>query len=139
MTTEELSVILDGRIKGKELSIAEEKIVKDSDLVVLYATSYKTMEFRGSIHSSEDMYDGGFVYLDETGLRRNECDVYDCPYFMKIKEDARKIKSLWMASPGDFWTYKTDIPHTTFKTYEDGKVLCFGIIFNMNELNTFTC
>ena len=139
MTTEEFSVFLDRREIGNEISEQEEKIAKDNDLVVVFGASDDLMLFRGAIYGEVSCYDGGIAYLDETGLHQNECDEENCPYFEKIKEDARMIEAVWCEREPTSWTYKTDITHSTFRIYEDGVVWCVGIIFRLDHLNTYTC
>ena len=139
MTAEELSAFLDGREKGNEISMIEEEIAKDSDLVVVFGASDDLMEFRGAIHDEVPCYEGGIAYLNETGLLQNECDEENCPYFEKIKKEARKIEALWCQNKPTSWTYSTNIPHSKFDIREDGRVYCVGIVFSMNTLNSFGC
>ena len=144
MTKEELSVILDGRERGKEISKEEQKAAKESGLVVVFGASDDLMEFDGAIYNEVSCYEGGFAYLDENGLLENECDNDDCPHFEKIKEKSKKIEAIWCEGieDGDWddnhvpisWTYKTDIPHSTFRILEDDETYCIGIVFSINDL-----
>ena len=32
------------------------------------------------------------------------------------------------------WSYETDIPHETFKIWEDGELFCIGLVFSIEDI-----
>jgi len=134
MTKEELSEKLNGRPYSNEISKDEGIIAKENGLVVVFGASDDLMEFRGAIDDEVDCWDGGPAYLDENGILEIECDNIDCPYFSRLKESAKKIEAVWHDDGIISWTYKTDIPHSTFFIIQDGKEYCEGIVFSINDL-----
>ncbi|MDR1454939.1 MAG: hypothetical protein LBJ01_04745 [Tannerella sp.] len=137
MTKEGLAALLDGRKYGDEISKQEAEDAKKDGLVVVFGASDDLMEFRGAIYDESNCYEGGTAYLNENGLLE-ECDNENCPHFKKLKEKAKKIEALWCAVKTKdsyiSWTYRTDIPHSTFNVIEDKEIYCKGIVFNINDL-----
>jgi hypothetical protein len=140
MTKEELAALLNGRKRRNEITNQEEQQAKDAGLVVVFGCSDDLMEFRGAIYDEVGCYDGGIAYFDEKGLLEIECDNEDCPYFEKIKNNAKTIEAIWCEEGEQekenpiSWTYKTDIPHSTFEIVEDNEIYCIGIVFSINDL-----
>jgi len=128
---------LDKRTYGNEISKEESQKAKDQGLVVVFGYSDDNMEFRGAIDDEVGCYDGGFAYLDSSGLIENDCDSERCPYFRKSIEQAAKIEAVWGSNMGsDFaWIYKTDIPHETFVIYDEDEQYCRGIVFLLAALD----
>ena len=56
------------------------------------------------------------------------------PYFAKIAKAAASIEAIWCAKGEPSWTYKTNIPHSTFLILEDGEPSCRGIVFALAEV-----
>ena len=132
----ELAEKLNGRQHGDEISGELESMALHNNLVVVFCASDDLMEFRGAIYDEVGCYFGGTAYLDGNGLIINKCTEDDCPYFEQIKRQAITIKAVWYSEnePAIAWTYKTDIPHSTFEIMEDGEVYCRGIVFSLSDL-----
>lgn len=133
MTKEKLCIFLHGREYTKEIDNEIKFKMAATDLVVVFGASDDLMEFRGAINDEVGCYDGGKAYLNSNGLIENHCDD-DCPYFADQKKRAMTIEALWCAEPGISWTYKTDIPHSTFEVWEDKELYCRGIVFNLADV-----
>ena len=135
MKPEELADELNGIEYCDEIS--KELIVnaKQNNLVIVYGASDDLMELRGAIDEEISCYDGGFVYLNNTGLIINECSDDSCPYFLKAIEQAQaKVEAQWCKEDLYSWTYKTGIPHSTFDILEDGGKYCRGVVFSMGDI-----
>lgn len=142
MTAKELAEMLSGREVGEEIVMGEERDIKDAGLVVVYGYSDDNVEFCGAINDEVGSYDGGTVYLTETGILESpscECaEDCDCPYFDAARKKAKTIKAVWRNRGGPCWTFETDIPHEAFNIYEDGELFCVGIVFCMEHLGSDT-
>lgn len=135
MTAKELAAMLSGREVGHEITSTEAWQAADAGLVVVFGYSDDNMELRGAIDDEVGCYDGGTAYLTKAGiLQEPDCDTDDCPYFAAVKSTAIAIEAVWHNFGSPRWTYETDIPHETFDIYEDGEVLCVGIVFSMENL-----
>lgn len=136
MNTKEFAKMLNGRERGTEISMEEERLAKTHGLVVLFGASDDLMEICGAIEEECDCYEGGTFYLTKTVvLDAPDCDPGDCPYFSAAKSAAKTIKAVWHDDGEPSWTYETEVPHEAFNICEDGEVWCVGIVFNMEDLS----
>lgn len=128
MTLEEAVAELDKCQYTEEVSKELRERLKESGIVVVYGSSDDLMEFEGAWYDEAGI---GTYQVDSKGLVESECDEgNDCPYFKKILGKFHTIKSLWCENDeGYSWTYKTDIPHLTFRVMEDDEPYCLGIVF----------
>ena len=100
----EIADRLNGMEYGKEPDIGK----NENNIVVVFGLSDDLMEFRGAIDDELDCYNGTTAHINSNGLFHKEEDYS--------------------------WTYKTDIPHSTFDILEDGEKYCRGIVFALDEL-----
>ena len=108
---------------------------KEEGIVIVYGSSDDLMEFDGAIYDEVGCYEGGTAYITENGLLENECEDEECPYYLKLKENAETIKAKWCKHPdGWTWSYETNIPHETFEMMDDDEKYCLGIVFFKNKL-----
>ena len=139
MTKEEMAAQLNGleyptRIPGMLIAAAQ-----SSGLIILCGASDDLMEFYGARREEIGCYDGGFAYVDQTGVLPDpDClDDYDSEAgqdYHQRKPNAKSIEALWCKEDGYSWTYKTDIPHATFEVVEDGEPYCRGIVFALADV-----
>jgi hypothetical protein len=135
MNALDLAAMLNGREYREEITKSEARMAKDAGLVVVFGASDDLMEFRGAIDDEIGAYDGGTAYLTADGMLQNECELDDCPHFEKLKASATTIEALWSAEPDYSWTFKTDIPHSTFEIIETGEgPYCRGIVFALADV-----
>lgn len=138
MTAKEIAAKLDGREYGHEITQDEERIAKESGLVVVCGYSDDGVEFYGAVDDEAGCFGGGTIYLNRDGLLHcPDCDPEwrGCPYYKREKERAKAINAVWCPSDTDFsWVYETDIPHETFRILEDGEHYCLGIVFSVEDL-----
>ena len=135
MTHQEFAKMLSGREYGMEITLEETKLAKEHGLVVVYGYSDDLVAFEGAL-SEEFGADNG-VELSFTADRffEEDDDCADCLFYQREKASAKTIEALWCAPAASSpWTFKTDIPHSTFKIMEDGEVFCVGIVFSMDEV-----
>lgn len=134
MDAKELATQIDGRQYLSELTKEEEREAAKSNLVVVYGRSDDLMDFAGAIDDEVDCYDGGTAYITENGvLAPPDCGEGECPYYKLALNATKAITAVWNDGSGASWTYKTDIPHETFKVLDDGELYCVGIVFSLSE------
>lgn len=102
---------------------------------MIFGYSDDTAELRGAIYDEVSCYKGGTIYFDNGDLLKNECDDRSCPYYQRLKLNAKTIKIIW-DKDGYIWAYETKIPHATFDILDcsgDDK-FCRGIVFDIKSL-----
>ncbi len=138
MTAKELAEMLSGREVGNETTPREERIAKDSGLVVVYGYSDDNVEFRGAIDAEVGAYEDTTIYITRDGLLDepacNDAENCTCPYFKAAKNAAKTITAIWRDGEEPSRVFSTDIPHETFTIMEDGEPWCIGIVFSMEHL-----
>ena len=128
MTIQDIAKMLDGNdyptINRVVLNLA-----KENGIVVCYGSSDDLIELDGAIRDEDGCFDGGVVYLNQSGFVKEE------------SEATHKIKVFWWGDCDgerkDYhatWEYETDIPHDTFRVYEDDNVYCIGMVFYLEDL-----
>ncbi len=138
MTTQEIAEKLTGieypvRIPQEIITAA-----KNSGIVIVYGGSDDLMEFEGAI--SDEVGAPGVVRIDFKGVvpdfEQIDKDDKDAlrDYFQREK-NGMEIEALW-CQDGDYsWSYKTEIPHETFRVIEDGDdPYCIGIVFSLADV-----
>ena len=137
MTPQEFAAQIDGRKYLFDFNGREEIDAEHNGLVVVYGASDDLMEVRGAIDDEGDCYDGGTFLIDKQGLLPDWDQVSDdedaAEAYLKRKPNAKQIETVWCGE-GAVWTYKTDIPHATFKIMDEGEVYCIGMVFDIKEL-----
>jgi len=126
MTKEELAQRLNGREYRNEVTPLDIKQAKDSGLVIVYGASDDLMEFEGAI--SEEF--GTEAYFDKEGNLIESCDD-ECIHYRNARKMANKIDATYN---NGVWNYTTNIPHAKFQVFEEKKLCCNGIVFDMNDL-----
>ena len=113
MTLKEFAQMLDGREYGNEITKEEEALAKELGFVVVFGYSDDNAELRGAIDDEIGCFDGG------------ELEHEDLPDVIYAK---------WCDREANYaWSYKTSIPHETFRIYEDGDYWCIGIVCDINK------
>lgn len=126
MTAKQLAEKMNGREYPNEITPDEEREAYCNRLVAVYGYSDDCLEFAGYIDDEVGAFEGTTVYV----LGDGTVDKY------KLNDNA--ITALWDACTAEgeraAWVIETDIPHETFKIYEDGELFCVGIVFRMDDL-----
>jgi len=131
----ELARILNNNEYGEEISEELVTTAEECGLVVVFGASDDLMEFRGAI--DDESGSPATVLVDERGLLPDRDSIDDddeLEEWFKRKKHAKKIEGLWNQEPPYAWTFKTEIPHTTFDILEDGRKWCRGIVFNLKDV-----
>lgn len=138
MTKEELANLLNGRQYRNEITEEECKLAKDNNLVVVFGCSDDLAELRGAIRGEilVDIYSSFSLCKDGVFPTKEEIEEGICTHKIDryYKYESKKIDTIWGKNTGYSWTYKTDIPHTTFDIVEDGEKYCRGIVFSLEDL-----
>ena len=113
MTLKEFAQMLDGREYLHEITKEEEALAKELGFVVVFGYSDDNAELRGAIDDEIGCFDGG------------KLEHKDLPDVIYAKWCDRETNYLW--------SYKTTIPHETFRIYEDGDYWCVGIVCDINK------
>lgn len=133
MTRDEMAKALDGREYSEEMTRDEEKIAKDSRLLVVFGASDDLVEFRGIIDDEVG------AYGDVTEIF-GYYNILDKWQFNKEKDSSAlgtKIKAIWAESGSPAWQMSTNTPHASFNIMEDGEVYCVGIVIDEIDLFRF--
>lgn len=136
MTRDEWAAALNGRQYRRELSELEGQQAEADGVLIVFGASDDLMEFRGVITDEVDCYNGGEAFATAQGLLpRHEDDECVCPFCGEYEAQklAAKIEAVW----GEFnrsWTFKTDLPHATFRILEDGDEYCLGLVIDRDDL-----
>lgn len=138
MTAKELAAQLDGNKYGNEITKEQEAIAADNGLVVVFGYSDDAVELCGKIDDEVGAFDGTTFYVTQDGvLKEPECGYDGCKYFEAAKASAREIKAIWGNTGNPCWSFESDIPHETFRIYEDGELFCVGIVFSVYDILPF--
>lgn len=130
MTAKEMAQRLNGCEYGNEMTSEEEKLAKESGLVIVTGYSDDNCEFRGAIYDEEGCYDGGTIYLSSYGAIVHPDDFPE-----GYQGNLFEIEAEWCNKErGAAWSYRTEIPHEEFNVYEDGELYCIGIVFALADL-----
>ena len=113
MTLKEFAKMLDGREYRHEITKEEEALAKELGFVVVFGYSDDNAELRGAIDDEIGCFDGG------------KLEHKDLPDVIYAKWCDRETNYAW--------SYKTSIPHETFRIYEDGDYWCIGIVCDINK------
>lgn len=142
MTKESLAALLNGRECWKEITEEEELQAKENGLVIIFGASDDLTQIRGVVCDELYIYDATESFrLHKNGvLIRPDEDDYDTDGFddkfseyLEQKNVSKEITSIW--SESDFsWTFKTEIPHSTFEILDDECKYCRGIVFSVEDL-----
>lgn len=132
MTLKEFAQMLDGREYGFPQFTPEEiQTAKENGFVIVHGASDDLMEFEGAIRDEGGCFEGGEVYFNKTGVIFSEDD--------EQPKDCSQITAFWCKGKDEdgtpaTWSYQTDIPHETFKIWEDGELYCIGIVFSVVDV-----
>ena len=116
MTKEQLASKLNGveypHIPPELVSLAIE-----NNLVIVSGYSDDNCELEGIVRDEGSCFDGGNLYVNETGFCEEDCG-------------GRLICALWCPKDkgGAAWAYETEIPHAEFRMLEDGELYCIGLV-----------
>ena len=129
MTKKELAEKLNGTEYAGFRIFSEEILreAKESGLVIVYGASEDLMEFEGAFTDEGGCFCGGTVYFDLNGVSQDE------------EEKRYSIYAKWCKDVDEegnpaTWSYETDIPHETFKIWEDGDLFCIGLVFSIEDI-----
>lgn len=130
MDIKEFANLLDNKQYGYPQFTDEEiAIAKENGFVIVYGASDDLIEFDGAIRDEDGCFNGGKVYICETG----------CVEFGNA--ETKCIEALWCDDEirdelGGIitWTYRTTIPHETFMIYDDGDSYCRGIVLSIDDV-----
>lgn len=137
MDLKEFAKLIDGRENAYNMFGDVRNTAKESGFVIVYGASDDLMEIDGAIQDEADVYSGGEVVLARNGVFNGpdcDCGKMECPYFREAVSKAKKIKAVWCGNGKAPWSYETEIPHESFRIYEDGELFCEGIVFSAEEL-----
>lgn len=132
MTLKEFAQMLDGKeYEYLQFTPEEIQIAKANGFVIVCGASDDLMEFEGAIRDEGGCFEGGEVFFNKTGAVFLEDD--------EQTNDCSQITALWCKGKDEngilaTWTYQTDIPHETFKIWEDGELYCIGIVFSIADV-----
>lgn len=133
MDSKQLAEKLNGREYGEETSPEEEKLARESGLVIVFGYSDDCCELRGAVDDELGSFDGGEIAnLDKNGIIRECSD--GCDYYRKALQSSKVLSAKWQ--DGEYsWTFDIDVPYETFDIMEDGEKYCRGIVFSLDDFD----
>ena len=124
MTKEDLAELLSGRHRNEEITSWEEKVAHDNGLVVMFGASDDLVICKGVIDDEISAYDGcHFKFSKHLEIKTGD----------KHEGHRRSVEAMWGYNDCP-WSFKTEIPHSTFNILNDDELFCVGIIINVAEL-----
>ncbi len=144
MTREELASLLNGRKYREEITREEAQTAKENNLVVVFGYSDDTMELRGTICDESC----GIAKISKNGIlerpdiQKYDTDCYDTmnaydedfEEYLREKKESVCIEPIWDGDSDFYWTYRIDIPHSTFEIYDEESPYCRGVVFSLDEV-----
>lgn len=142
MTKEEFAAQLNGREYLKEITEDEERLAKESGLLVVFGYSDDNVELRGVINDEVGAYDGTDALIDRATLRilpyeigRDEKEILEnhgvYEYAAQQRTKALIVTAEWCKKDGYSWTFVTEEPHATFDIMEGDEKFCRGIVISL--------
>lgn len=107
-----------------------EKEAKEKGIVIVYGCSDDLVEFDGAYEEEAGVFDGGIITFDDNGTsddgqeHKNKLIAYWCGMLDGEKKHDYEFT----------WEYETNIPHETFRMYDDGEPYCKGIVFYKGDM-----
>lgn len=147
MNKEEFAKLLSGREYGMEITKDEERIAKESGLIVIFGYSDDNVELRGVLRDEISSFDGACFVIAKAG---DKVVVSQNPRFYREIDDLEaidlepeiyalnnknKFEAVW--SPSELecsWLIKTEVTHATFDIFEDGELFCRGVVIEFADL-----
>lgn len=129
MTIIEIAQMLDGTKSYPSMPKEIVDLAKENGIVICHGCSDDLIELDGAIRDETGCFDGGMVYVNKSG-------------FLKEGSEARNpIKVFWCGScdgeKRDYeaaWEYETEIPHETFRMFDEGDLYCVGMLFYLEDV-----
>lgn len=123
MTLKEFSEKINGRQYLNELTDEDIEIAKENDFLIIYGYSDDNVEVDGVFRDEFGAWNGTTIYYrpsDKVVYQSETPDINDV-----------EISCLWCAKDSEFtWSFKTSIPHETFKIYDESEKFCLGIVID---------
>jgi hypothetical protein len=139
---EEFATLLDGREYGNEISIDEEFIARDNELLVCFCSSDDLLIFKGIFNDETgstayiriDVKTGGIKLAEEDETETLE----EIREFTGFRLNCQRIKMVrqWYIDGTEGFCIKTTLPHSTFDIMEDGELYCRGIVIKKADVET---
>ncbi|WP_312697019.1 hypothetical protein [Sphingobacterium mizutaii] len=145
MTKEQLAEALNGCEYGNEVSDELSKKAKDNGLIIIYGYSDDLTEIDGFGNDEIGCYRGGdFVLLNDgrAFMVKHSGDMADehselketYALYLQALEAKQIVTAQWCENDSRGWTYKTDIPHSTFMILHHGEKRGIGIVIDVQYL-----
>lgn len=139
LTKEQLAETLNGNTYGNEITKEQEQQAKESGLVVVFGCSDDNMKLRGAIHDEFDCFEGREIKFTKDGKEIDEDDMEVLEKY-NVVPPLNTIEAIWDQPFGEndemcWFQYKTEIPHSQFRIYDNDGLYCVGIVFNVSDLS----
>ena len=132
MTALELANRLNGREYRKEITKEEEKLAKESGLVVVFGASDDLAEFRGAF---DDEFGAGkhteIKFFEYEPIEEDGCH---CKFHKKAYESAKAKVDFFWGRDGYSWVVETSFTSEPFVITDEGEPYCSGRVFNLRDL-----
>lgn len=128
LTTEELSLLINGSKSEDRFTKYVIKMAKDNNLVIVYTIGDDTVMFCGAVTDEFDMLHGGKIFL---AIEDGEC----IPYTKNNASKTRKVIEVFWENHSFYkWKFLTLIKHSCYDLKKDNKNFCKGIVFSLDSI-----
>lgn len=141
MTKEMLAEQLNGNLNRYEIDKEQERLAKESGLIVIFGASDDLLEFRGIINDEIGASDGTVAHVvkkkDGWGVIGDEdkmdldkqMDEFGLPSLSTLE-----VEAAWCPEELDCsWLITTKHLHASFDIMEDGELYCAGIVVDVKD------
>jgi hypothetical protein len=138
-TKEEFAAMLDKREYTEEITDEEEKLAKESGLLVIFGSSDDLLEFRGLFSEEVGAYEGTEAEITKGGIIK-KCENEDCPNAVYAPEIYAVVRAEWAGDEGYSWFISASVPYAPFviiETHDGGEEIekyCRGIVIDERDL-----
>ena len=147
MTKGQLAVLLDGNESVEVMTLEQERIAAENNLLVLFCQSDDTLEMRGAIHGEEDAAGGGDFALILEGEQFSDDDSdaiqrAGANAVMRISDEydnednPRLIRVEWCRKDGTSWAWDitSNLPRVWFTIWDNGEPYTGALVIDLDEV-----
>lgn len=144
MNTYDIATALDGIEYPCAIPKHIQLAAQVAKIVIVYGMSDDLVELAGAICDELCAYGGADFSVTPRGLMMDFDNLIQNHRGADLKDKLREyfqsegtemaIEALWCDEPDISWTFRTTIPHQTFRIMEDGAVFCRGIVFALGDV-----
>ena len=130
----ELAIALDGAKYGFKLTPREQELTESNGFIVITGESDDLIEIEGACSDEIGAYYPKTFYLLPNGSPVNT-DELDEESAARICHGLPSVRGEY--SDGGVWRFSTELPHETFRVYDDESLFCVGLIISLDDIKAY--